>query len=271
MHTPDKKSLVIHECKWKCDSVAYGGEGLHVVKSQHFEAPSLYSWIEPFFVAKHFDFRVPLQNGEGHTQLVSKHLWVPIYRSNVRDRYEEPKEKGRFDKVELVRLGKEHTFNFEAPFETEFAMGNPQDYSLRDFLKSLTGWDLRAVFFATEVHQHNKLSSSSKGSHEVLCFRKGEERRIAMRKQCADDESTVKWTTGKLLDPQVNTKAQRLDAQLSSVQRGKLLDLASVAAAAGKTQSSPKEPKRWRFIVEHGAADVHHALTVSRSVVLAHA
>ena len=230
---------------------------------------SLHSRLEPFFVPNHFDFTIPVQNEQGHTQLVSKHLWVPEYRSNVRDRYEEPKEKGRFDKVELVQLREEHTFNFEAPFETDSTMGNSQDYSLRDFLKSLTGWDLRAVFFATEVHQHNRWTSSSKGSHEMLYFRKGEETRIAMRRQYAHQKSTDKWTTAKLVDPQVDTKAQKLGVQLSSVQRGKLLDLASVTAATRETQSSPKKPEKWSFTVEHGAADVHHALAVSRSVTFA--
>ena len=229
------------------------------MSTQHLER------LEPFFVPNHFDFTIPLKNDHGPTQLVSKHLWVPIYRSNVRDRHEQPKEKGRFDKVELVRLPEEHTFSFEAPFENDSTMGNSQDYSLRDFLKSLTGWDLRAVFFATK----NTRPSSSKGSYEVLCFRKGEEKRIAMRKQHADDKSTVKWTTAKLADPQVDTKAQKLEAQLSSVQRGGFLDLASVTAAAGKRQNSPKKPERWSFTLERGAADVHHALAVSRSVAFA--
>ena len=236
------------------------------MSSQHLEASSLHSWLEPFFVPSHFDFTIPLQNDQGHTQFVSKHLWVPVYRSNVRDRYEEPKEEGIFDKVELVQLRKEHTFNFKAPFETVFTMGNSQDYSLQDFLKSLTGWDLRAVFFAAEVHQHNRWRSSSKGTYEVLCFRKGEETRIAMRKQHADDKSAIKWTTAKLVDPHVDTKAQKLEAQLSAVQRGKFLILDSVTAAAGETQSSPKKPERWSFTVERGAADVHRALAVSRSV-----
>ena len=236
------------------------------MSSQHLEATSPYSWLEPFFVPDHFDFTIPFQNDQRHTQLVSKHIWVPVYRSNVRDRYEKPKEKGRFDKVELVQLRKEHTFNFDAPFETDSTMGNSQDYSLRDFLKSLTGWDLRVVFFAARVHQHKTLPSSRKDSYEVLCFRKGEEKRIAMRKQHADDDDTVKWTTAKLADPQVDTKAQKLEAQLSAVQRGKFLILASVTAAAGETQSSPKKPGKWTFTVERGAADIHHALAVSSSV-----
>ena len=240
---------------------------LLVVNSQHLEAPSLDSWLEPFFVPKLFDFTVPLQNDQGHTQLVSKHLWVPVYLSNVTDRYEEPKEKGRFDKVELVQLPGEHTFNFEVPFETDSTTGNSEDYSLRGFLRPLTGWDLLAVFFATKVHQHN--TWPSKVSYEVLCFRKGGEKRIAMREQHANDKSNVKWTTAKLVDPQVDTKAQKLRAQLSSVQRGKFLDLASVTAAAGETQSSPKKAERWSFTVEHGAADVYHALAVSRSVAFA--
>ena len=88
-----------------------------------------------------------------------------------------------------------------------------------------------------------------------------------MREQHADDKSTNKWTTAKLVDPQVDTKAQKLEAQLSAVQRGKFLILDSVTAAAGETQSSPKKSKRWSFTVERGAADVHRALAVSRTVV----
>ena len=267
LQTPDQKSLVIHKRKWECankDSVAYGGEGSLIVCSQHLEPLSLYSWLEPFFVPNHFDFTIPLQNDQSHTQLVSKHLWVPVYRSNVRDRYEEPKEeeKGVFEKVELVRLRNEHTFNFEAAFETGSTSGSTNKYTLRDFLQSLTGWNLLAVFFATKVHQHNTWPSSSKGSYHALCFEKGKEKRIALRKEYADDKSTVKWITAKLADPQVDTKAQRLGAQLSSVQRGTFLILASVTAAAGEAQSSSKKPERWSFTVERGAATIHHALDV---------
>ena len=242
---------------------------------QHLKQPTLYSRFEPFFVPYHFDFTTPLQNNQRYTKLVSKHLWVPVYRSNVKDRYEKPKDRGVFDKVELVRHRSEYTFNFEAASETDIMLeshrheptsGNSRSHSLLDFLKSLTGWNLQAGFFAIKVLQHNRWSSSNKGSYDVLCFHKGKERRIAMRRGDADDKDAVKWTTAKLVDPEVNSKTETLEFQLSSIQRGKFLTLASVTAAEGETQSSSKKSEKWSFTVRHGAVDIHCALMVSRSI-----
>ncbi len=243
--------------------------------SQHLERPTLDPWLEPFLVPYHFDFTIALQNDHRYTQLVSKHLWVPVYRSNVKDRYEEPKDPGVFEKAELVRLRDEHAFNFVASSETDFMLeprhtestsGNDRSCSLRFFLKTLTSWNLLAVFFATKVLQHHSWPSSSQGSCNVLCFQKGEEKRIAIRKEYGDDESKIEWITAKLTDPQVNSKTETLEAQLSSIERGRFLTLASMTAAAGGTQRPSNKSEKWSFTVKHSAAGIHYALIVSEPV-----
>ena len=230
---------------------------------QHLEGPTLYPWLEPFFVPYQTDFTIRNGNDQRHIQLVSKYFWVPVYHSNVKDRYEAPEDRGVFDKAELIRLRDENTFTFETAPETD---SMPESRRLQSFLNSLTGWNLLTFFFATaKVLQHHRLASNQ-GSCNVLCFQKGREKRIAIRKVNGNDKSKTEWITAKLADPQVITKTETLEAQLSSVERGQFLTLASVTAAAEGPQKSSKKSEAWSFTIEHSAAKIYQFLTVSEPV-----
>lgn len=234
---------------------------------------------EPFFVPENFDFTIFLRDDQRYTELVSKYLWVPVYLSDVKDRYEMPKERGTFDRVELVPLHKEHRFSFEADSEEDSMSGpgpptatlpNSWNKGLQNFLSFLTGWKLLVVFFAVQV-QHNKWSHSRKGQSDVLCFQKGKQKRIAIRRKSAKDESTIEWMTATLEKAEVESKHETLLLKLGSMQKGELLALATVTAvmlnAPKPSKSKDLKSEDWTFTVKCGAAEVHHVLTVSGSVI----
>ena len=271
MRIPNQKSLVIHERAWKYaneNSVPNGGQRSLVVRLQYSEGPTLYQWLEPFLVPYHFDFTTPNLNDQRPTQLLSKHLWVPEYRSNLRDEYEKPKDRGVFKEVKLVR--DKFTFNSLAinfmpesrPHEA--TSENDRTCSLPHFLKSITGWTLLDYFVATKVHQHHKFASN-KGSRDVFCFQKDNVKRIAIRKENGNDESKIEWTTAILINPHATTKTSTLEVQLSSVERGRFLTLASIRAAAEGPQKSSKDKKSetWSFTVQKDPAKIYQALTLS--------
>lgn len=251
-----------------------GGKGSLVVCSQHFLQRAQSSRLEPLFVPHNFDFTLPLENDQRYNKLVSEYLWVPEYRSNVTDRYEEPKDniedKGIFQSAELVRLRKPYSFNFEAgsedtssPSSAHVGLTLPHLQllpNLQRFLKALTGWSPLAVFFAAEVQQKTWKRHSSKGSADVLCFRKDNERRIAIRRRSIDDASTIEWMTATLenwngFDP------FKLKITMKSKQKGKKLAVATVTATDGDAKKPTGESEDWVFTVNGGAKEIDYKLS----------
>lgn len=201
-----------------------------------------------------FDFILPLQNDHRYTKLVSKYLLVPEYRSNVRDRYEVPNDKGIYDCVELVWLRNAYPFDFEAGSQDD---SQPQsshvDFtlpSLRLFLKSLTGWSPLVFFSATDVRE-KPLWRPSKGPADVLCFEKDNVKRIAIRRKFAVDESTIEWVTATL-EKSLHIKPSKLEMTLKLRQKGKNIALASLKATDGdaeKPMQQSEDKKDWIFTV----------------------
>lgn len=222
-----------------------------------------------------FDFTLPLQNDHRYTKLVSKYLLVPEYRSNVRDRYEVPNDKGIYDSVELVWLRNAYPFDFEAGSQDD---SQPQsshvDFTspnLRLFLKSITGWRPLVFFSATDVRQ-KPLWRPSKGPADVLCFEKDNVKRIAIRRKSVGDESTIEWVTATL-EKSLYIEPSKLEMTLKLRQRGKSLALAAVKATDGdaeKPMQQSEDEKDWIFTVniinggagttEWGARDIESNL-----------
>ncbi|MCJ1422212.1 hypothetical protein MMC29_000091 [Sticta canariensis] len=277
---PMHKTLTVYKHEWKCSSTRSAendGNGSHVVCSKHILQDSQSSRLEPLFVPNNFDFTLPLQNFNDHryTKLVSKYLLVPEYRSNVRDRYEVPNDKGIYDSVELVWLRNAYPFDFDAGSQDD---SQPQsshvDFalpSLRLFLKSLTGWSPLVFFSATDV-RHKPLWRSSKGPADVLCFKKDNVKRIAIRRKFPVDESTIEWVTATL-EKSLLIEPSKLKMTLKLSQKGKNVALASLKATNGdaeKPMQQSEDKKDWIFTVniikggagntEWGARNIEYAL-----------
>ena len=274
------KTLTVYKHEWKCSTKTFAendGNGSQVVCSKHMLQDSRSSRLEPLFVPNNFDFTLPLQNVNDHryTKLVSKNLLVPEYRSNVRNRYEVPDNKGIYDSVELVWLRNAYPFDFEAGSQDD---SQPQsshvDFtlpSLRLFLKSLTGWSPLVFFSATDVRQ-KALWRPSKGPADVLCFEKDNVKRIAIRRKFAVDESTIEWVTATL-EKSLYIKPSKLEMTLKLRQNGKYLALAALEATDGDAEKpiqQSEDKKDWIFTVniikgsagntEWGARDIDSTL-----------
>lgn len=261
IQTSSYKKFAICKHEWKCsnsDSAENGGKGSLVICAEHLLQHRLEAW----FIPNNFDFTLPLQDHR-YTKLVSKDLLIPEYRSNVRDRYEEPKDnvkdRGIFDSVELVWLREPQFFDFEADSEDS---SRPESshvkLTLSNFLEILTGWKPLVVFSATEVTQQKEKwaiwRTSSKGPVDVLCFQKGEEKRIAIRR-IAKDESTIEWMTATL-ESSLDTKPSVLDMTVKSRQNGRKLALATVTATEGAAGKPTQQSEHWSFRVEGAARDI---------------
>lgn len=217
-----------------------------------------------------FDFTLPLENDQRYNKLVSEYLWVPEYRSNVTDRYEEPKDniedKGIFQSVELVRLRKPYLFNFEAGSDTSGPSSAPVELlpKLQLFLKALTGWNPLTVFFATEVRQRRMSLGSRKGSADVLCFRKDNEKRIAIRRRSVD-QSTIEWMTATLENSN-DLNNSKLKITMKSSQTGKKLVLATMTATDGDAKKPTGKSEDWIFTINGGARKIDYTLSGSNQV-----
>ena len=239
------------------------------------------SRLEPLFVPNTIDFTLPLQNDHRYTKLVSKNFWVPEYRSNVRDRYEKPDDKGICDSVELVLLRADYTFDFEAGSQDD---DEPQSShvhftlpNLRLFLKSLTGWNPVVFFPATDVRQKTLWRTSKEQPADVLCFEKDNVKRIAIRRKSAIDEST-KWVTATL-ENSLHIKSSKLEMTLKLTQKGGSLALAALNATDGdakRPMQRSEDKKDWIFTVktleggpentQWGAREVYLALNSRNKV-----
>lgn len=269
INIPYHKNFTVCEHKWECsnkESARKGGKGSLVVSSQHFLQRAQSSRLEPLFVPHNFDFTLPLENDQRYNKLVSEYLWVPEYRSNVTDRYEEPKDniddKGIFQSVELVRLRKPYLFNFEAGSDTSGPSSAPVELlpNLQRFLKALTGWNPLTVFFATEVQQKKRMRHSRKGSADVLCFRKDDEKRIAIRRRSVDDQSTIEWMTATL-ESSNDLNNSKLKITMKSRQKGKKLVLATMTATDGDAKKPTGESEDWIFTINGGARKIDNTLS----------
>ncbi|MCJ1268928.1 hypothetical protein MMC22_008816 [Lobaria immixta] len=277
INIPYHKNFTVREHKWECsneESARKGGKGSRVVSSQHFLQRAQSSRLEPLFVPHNFDFTLPLENDQIYNKLVSEYLWVPEYRSNVTDRYEEPKDDmgdgGIFKSVELVRLRKPYLFSFEAGSEdTSRPSSAPVQLTLphlqllpnlQRFLKALTGWNPLTVFFATEVQQRRMMWHSRKRSADVFCFQKDKEKRIAVRfrSKSADDESTIEWMTATFKSSRA-TPPSKLEMTLKFRQNGSKLVLATVIATDEDTERQTSLSEYWIFTV-NGAREIDYKL-----------
>lgn len=194
---------------------------------------------------------------------------VPEYYSNVRDRYEEPTDKGIYDRVELVWLRNAYLFDFEADSEnTSHLLILP---NLRQFLQALTGWNPLVVFPAIEVLRKSWAMghSSSKGSADVLCFQKGEEIRIVIRRKSPRDGSTIQWMTA-ILKGSLDIKPSKLEMTLTSMQKGKRLALSTVTATDEEAETPTRQSEKWYFIVNENALKIRIVIQENLCTLLFH-
>ena len=208
------------------------------------------------------DFVLPLGGDRRYTRFVSRHFWVPCYRSNKEEEYEVP-GKADFSSVELVPLPGNYPLCFEEDSDasTDITRESQQNQAVRhlesthfyntnlqQFFTALTGWSLVVVFPAMDVQpdKHQLPFNKSPRPADVMCFRKGPETRLAIRMKDPDDETTIDWISATLVEQvQVKTMVQKLYLMLTSRKKGRKLTLASVTAADGKTNSGVDKTEAW--------------------------
>ena len=97
---------------------------------------------------------------------------------------------------------------------------------------------------------------------DVLCFRKGGETRVVIRRK--DDEGdTIDWTSATLVQVNVDTSIERLTLQLTSRQTGRKLGLATVTAAEVETKKEADKTETWFITVASGSGELRSAIKVS--------
>ena len=208
----------------------------------------------------------------------SKSFWVPRYRSNKEEEYE--RDDAIFESVGLVPLRAKYSLCFEessnAPEETACEPTHSCNENLQRFLSVLTGWDLLAVFPATDVRPKSRAPSFSRKRRpaDVLCFRKQQETRVAIRRKDTDERCRVKWTSAILVEVHVATELQELYFELMSKQTGRTLALATVTAAAGETAKGTNKAESWIVTVGSGSGELRgiivsaiHLLVLGRHTI----
>lgn len=230
-----------------------------------------------------FDFTLPLGEHQRYTKLGSKFFWVPWYRSDKEEKYECP-ENAVFARAELVTLPEEYLICFEdestistaiAPeSETEEAVSHSEttkfcNNNLQRFLSTLTSWNLVIIFSAMDVQPEKRNFSFKRRQRpaDVLCFRKEQETRVAIRRKDDVEEHTIDWTTGTLVKVDVDTSARKLSLKLESRVMGRMLTLGTVTAAdderASRTDSPRTETETWVVAVANGSGDIFGIINVS--------
>ena len=226
------------------------------------------------------DFVLPLGEDRRYTRFESRHFWVPCYRSDKEEEYEEP-GKAVFSSVELVPLPGNYPLCFEEDSDnftgitrecrqneavnhleaTHFCNNNMQW-----FFTVLTDWSLVVVFSAMHVQpdKHRLHFSKRPRPADVMCFRKALETRVAIRMKDPDDETTIDWISATLVEQvHVQTQVQKLYLMLRSRKKGRNLTLASVTAVDGKTNTGLDKTETWVVTVETGSGELFAIINVS--------
>ena len=207
---------------------------------------------------------------------------MPWYRSDKEEEYEYP-GKAVFARAELVTLPKEYLICFEDEStisnaivrsgETEavshLETTNFCNRDLQRFLSVLTGWDLVIIFSAMDVQHERRVFSFKRRRRpaDVLCFRKAQETRVAIRRKDDVEENTIDWISATLVKMDVDTSMRKLSLELESRHKGRRLTLATVTAVDGENESrtdSPRtETETWVVAVANGSGEIFGIINVS--------
>ena len=271
----DHRLLTVHEHRWKYAD--QGGAGSHVACLRQPLSSTKPSRLEPLFVPHDIDFTLPLGKDQRYTKIGSQFFWVPQYRSNLEEEYERP-GKAIFQSVQLAPIQKDYLISFKEASETSNDTGhenaqregtnettNSCNENLQHFLSILTGWNLVVVFAALDVKPKSWGPSFTKRQRpaDVLCFRKGQETHVAIRRKDPDKEYTIDWTSASLIEAHVNTVAEELYLTLTSRQTGRKLALATVTAADGEGEKVVEKTEIWVVTVTSGSGEIRSTIVVS--------
>lgn len=273
--------LIVFEHKW--EYARQCGTGSHLVYLRQPSSSTQPSRLEPFFVPCKFDFTLPLGEDQRYTKLGSEFFWVPCYRSNKENQYEKP-DKAIFSRAELITLPKEYLICFtdESAISNAIAPGSAIEEAvsqfattkfcnndLRGLLSKLTGWDLVIIFSAIDVQPERRGFSFKRRRRpaDVLCFRKTQETRVAIRRKDDVEENTIDWISARLVKIDVDTSTRELSLELESREIGRMLTLATVTAADGERESraarSRTETETWVVTVASDSGEIFGIINVS--------
>ena len=223
---------------------------------------------------------LPLGEDRRYTKFVSRHFWVPCYRSDKEEEYQDP-GKAVFSRVELVTLPGDYPLCFEEGFDdpTDITHDSRQNQAvshiestlfcnnnLQRFFTVLTGWSLVVIFSAMDVQPDKHWLPFNKRPRpaDVMCFRKGIETRVAMRMKDPDDETTIDWISATLVEKvEVKTMVQKLYLMLNSRKKGRKLTLADITAADGKRDTRLDKTETWVVTVASGSGELFAIINVS--------
>ena len=271
----DHRLLTVHEHRWKYADKS--GAGSHVACLRQPLSSTKPARIEPLFVPHDIDFTLPLGKNQRYTKIGSQFFWVPQYRSNLEEEYERP-GKAIFKSVQLAPLQKEYFISFEEACEISNDTAHEKaqkegtnetrnfcNENLQHFLSILTGWNLVVIFAASDVKPKSWGPSFTKRPRpaDVLCFRNGQETRVAIRRKDPDKEYTMDWTSASLIEAHVNTVAEELYLTLTSRQTGRTLALATVTAASGEAEKIVDKTEIWVVTVTSGSGELRSTIVVS--------
>ena len=274
----DGMLLTVSRYKW--EYAKRGGEGSYVVFLGQSSDSTKPSRIEPLFVPHKFDFVLPLGNDPRYSKLSSRFFWVPWYKSDKEEEYEEP-DPAVCASVELVQLPKEYLICFEEAAETSngsarengenevFSHLETMNYcnnDLQRFLNILTGWNVVVVFSAIDVRPKRRGLSVNRGPSlaDVLCFRKAQETRVAIRRKDPDEEKTIEWISATLVENvDVKTRIQKIYMKLKFRQTGQNLTLATVTVADVKTKAGLEKTETWVVTVAKDSGELFRIINVS--------
>ena len=279
MNLSDRWLLTISRYKW--NHAERGEAGSFVLcllrKSSNSTQPSR---LEPLFVPDKIDFVLPLGGGRRYTKVVSRHFWVPCYRSDKEEEYEDP-GKAVFSRVELVPLPGDYPLCFEENSDdpTDITHESRRNHAvshdesklfcnnnLQRFFTVLTDWSLVVVFPARNVQsdKHQLPFNKRPRPADVMCFRKGLETRVAMRMKDPDDETTIDWISAELVEQvQVKTMVQKLYFMLNFRKKGRKLTLLDITAADGKIDTGLDKTETWVVTVDSGSGELFAIINVS--------
>ena len=275
----DRWLLALSKYKW--NHAERGGEGSFVLSLLKQSSSSTQpSRLEPLFVPDKIDFVLPLEGDRKYTRFESRHFWVPCYRSDKEEQYEEP-GPAVFASIKLVPLPDNYPLCFEEDSDASTSITRESqrneavshlhtthfcNTNLQRFFTALTNWSLVVVFSAMDVQpdQHRLPFNKRPRPADVLCFRKGLETRVAIRTKDPDDETTIDWISATLIERvQVKTMVEKLYLMLTSRKKGRKLTLASVTAADGKTDTGSDKTETWVVTVASGSGELFAIINVS--------
>ena len=226
------------------------------------------------------DFVLPLGEDRRYTRFDSRHFWVPCYRSDKEEEYQDT-GKAVFSSVELVPLPGNYPLCFEEESDTSTSITRESqrneavshldtthfcNTNLRRFFTVLTDWSLVVLFPAMDVQpdKHRLPFNKRPRPADVMCFRKGLETRVAIRMKDPEDETTIDWISATLIERvQVKTRVEELYLTLTSRKKGRKLTLATVTAADGKTDTGLDKTETWIVTVAGGSGELFAIINVS--------